>query len=1097
MKRITFVLVLFCAALTNAQSSWKKMNSENFAFRAEKTLRKTQPKKYSIYNLDIENFKNELSSQAKGGNRTINLPSYNGNLEKYTIRESSNFTEPLDPKYGFIKSYSIQGINDKTESGKISIGTDGVHITIFSGNHPTFYVDPYTKDNKTYISYNRSDIDNPNHQNHCLFDENKVKQEIRTKNIAERTADDGQLRTYRLALACTGEYAQFHVNQQGVTGGTDAQQRAAVLSAMNTTMTRVNGIYEIDLAVRMNIVLVSGSNPLIFLNAATDNLTNNSAGTLINESQSICDNVIGNANYDIGHTFSTGAGGLAGLGVVCVNSQKGRGITGTNSPINDPYDVDFVAHEIGHQFGAPHTFNNSCNGNRSNADAVEPGSGSTIMAYAGICPTNVQNNSDDYFHTKSITSMWNHIQSTSCATTTATGNSSPVANAGADVSVPKGTPLVLRGSATDADGTGGLTYCWEQMDIEIATMPPVSGNTGGPLFRSLDPSTSPDRYLPALRTVRNGSLATTWEVIPTVAREMNFALLVRDNNAGGGAADRDDIKITVTDANPFTVTSQNTAVTWDVGSTQTITWDKSTTDQAPINCQNVRILLSTDGGTTFPIILANSTPNDGTHDITVPNNATSSARIIVEGVDNIFYNMNSTNFSIVSNVPTFVLSNTTSKQNVCNSGGASAEYDLNIDLVNGFSETISFNASNAPSGSTVTFSPTTISSNGTVKMTVSNLDGASANNYNITVNATSTSVNQSVNAELEVSDGSFSLFNLSSPSNGATGVSIVPNLTWSSVSQAESYDVQIATDNAFTNVVLNANSPTNTYTVTPPLGGSTQYFWRVRGRNSCGVGNYTNAFSFTTNNPSYCASTFTDEAGGGDHITNVTFNTINNTTGNDIVDGYIDYTSTISTDVNAGDSYQISVTFDPDGFQDHCYVFIDWNQDFNFDVSTERYDLGSISGSPGSRTANITVPNDAVPGNTRMRVIIQYFDGTNFLLTDGACDSDHASEWGETEDYTVNVINNTASVGDFDFTNFNVYPNPSNGNFNITFEVINTESVGIRLFDIRGRLVEEKEFKNTQSTFSEELNLEGINAGLYLLQVQNGNKRTTKKLIIK
>ncbi len=1096
MKRITLVLVFFCAALTNAQSSWKKMDSKNLAFRAEKTLRKTQPKKYSIYNLDLESFKNELTTQSKGGNRTVNLPSYNGNIEKYTILESSNFTEPLHPKYGFIKSYSIKGINDKTETGKISIGTDGVHITIFSGNHPTFYVDPYTKDNKTYISYNRSDIENQNQQNHCLFDENKVKQEIRTKN-AKRTADDGQLRTYRLALACTGEYAQFHINQQGVSTGTDVQQRAAVLSAMNTTMTRVNGIYEIDLAVQMNIVLVGGENPLIFLNAITDNFTNATAGTLINESQSRCDAVIGAANYDIGHTFSTGAGGLAGLGVVCTNGQKGRGVTGTGTPINDPYDVDFVAHEIGHQFGAPHTFNNSCGGNRSDNNAVEPGSGSTIMAYAGICPTDVQNNSDDYFHTISITSMWNYIQTTSCATTTSTSNSSPVANAGEDVSVPKGTPLVLRGNATDTDGTGSLTYCWEQMDTEIATMPPVSGNTGGPLFRSLDPSTSPNRYLPAIRTVKNGSLSTTWEVIPTVAREMNFALLVRDNNAGGGAADRDDVKITVTDADPFTVTSQNTTVTWNVGTTQTITWNKSTTDQAPINCQNVRILLSTDGGTTFPIILANSTPNDGTHNITVPNNVTSTARIIVEAVDNIFYNMNSTNFSIVSTVPTFVLTNTTSKQIVCNSGGATAEYDLNVEFVNGFNETISFNAANTPSGSTVTFNPTTITSNGTVKMTVSNLDGVTANNYNITINGTSTSVNQSVDAELEISDGSFSNFSLTAPTNGSTDVSIVPDLSWGSISEAESYDIQIATDNAFTNIILNANSATNAYTVTPPLSALTQYFWRVRGKNACGEGNYTSAFSFTTNNPSYCASTFTDEAGGGDHITNVTFNTINNTTGNDIVDGYIDYTATISTDVNAGDSYQVSVTFDPDGFQDHCYVFIDWNQDFNFDVSTERYDLGSVSGAVGTRTANIAVPTDAVNGTTRMRVIAQYFDGTNFILTDGACDTDHASEWGETEDYSVNVINTTASVDNFDFTNFNVYPNPSNGNFNITFEVINTESVGVRLFDIRGRLVEEREFKNTANTFSEELNLEGINAGLYLLQVQNGNKRTTKKLIVK
>jgi hypothetical protein len=1096
MNRITFVLVLFCISLTSAQSSWKKMDSDNLALRSEKSLRKTEPTKFSLYNLNLENFKNELNAQAKGKEKIISLPGYHGKLENYSIKLTSNFTEPVHPKYGFIKSYSIQGISDKTEVGKISVGTDGVHITIFSGNHPTFYVDPYTKDNKTYIAYNRADIENTVNDNHCLFDEKKVKEEIKTSTSLKRTADDGQLRTYRLALACTGEYAQFHVTQQGAPSNNETAQRAAVLSAMNTTMTRVNAIYEIDLAVRMNIVLVGGSNPLIYLNATTDNFSNDNSNALINESQSRCDAVIGNANYDIGHTFSTGGGGLAGLGVVCRTGQKGAGITGTNNPINDPYDVDFVAHEIGHQFGAPHTYNNSCNGNRSDSNAVEPGSGSTIMAYAGICEPNVQFNSDDHFHAISITSMWNYIQTTSCATETPTNNATPVANAGTDVSVPKSTPLVLRGSATDANGTNGLTYCWEQVDNEIATMPPVSASTGGPLFRSVSPTTSPDRYLPALPTVIGGSTFSTWEVIPSVAREMDFALIVRDNNAGGGAADRDDVRITVTDANPFRVTSQNTAVTWSAGTTETITWDKSTTDQAPISCQNVRIKLSTDGGLTFPIILAESTPNDGTHNITVPISVTSNARIMIEAIDNIFYNVNSTNFTIISTIPEFNISNTSGIQYSCQSSGNSVEYDLNLEFVNGFSESVSFNAVNNPAGSSVSFNPTTINSNGTVKMTISNLNGLPVNQYNVTVNATSTSVSKSVDAELRILDETFSSFALTSPGNNSTNISILPTLTWQNVDEALSYDIQIATNNSFSKVFLTGSSNTNSFTVNQALSGTSTYYWRVRPKNDCGIGNYSAIFSFTTLSPSYCSSTFTNDSGGADHITNVTFNTINNSSGNDTVDGYIDYTN-ISTDINAGDSYQISVSFDPDGVRDHCYVFIDWNQDYNFDVSTERYDLGSISGSPGTRTANITVPNNAINGNTRMRVIIQYFDSTNFVLTDGACDSDHASEWGETEDYTVNVINATASVDDFDFTNFNVYPNPSNGNFNVTFEVVNTEKVNIKLFDIQGRLVEERDYKNIPTVFSEELNLNGVNAGLYLLQVQNGNKRTTRKLVIK
>ena len=623
------------------------MDTGDFAFKGEKAFIKNQPKKFSIYNLDIESFKNELTSQAKGVNKIISLPGYNDKLNNYIVIEHSNFTEPLHPKFGFIKSYSIQGISDKTENGKITIGSDGVHITIFSGNHPTFYVDPYSKDKTLYMSYNRSNIEKNDDNFTCYVKETVEAKKTEINTSVQRTADDGFLRTYRLALISTGEYSQFHINQQGVSGGTETAQRAAVLSAMNTTMARVNGLFERDLAVHMNIVLQGGDNPLIFLDPDTDNLTNNSAGSLIGECQSTCNNVIGSANYDIGHAFSTGAGGLAGLGVVCFGS-KGQGVTGTSNPIGDPYNVDYVAHEMGHQFGAPHTFNNSCDGNRSNSNAVEPGSGSTIMAYAGICPPDVQSNSDDHFHAFSITSMWNHIQGTLCGTTTATGNNAPVANAGADFSVPRGTPLILKGNATDADGTNGLTYTWEQIDTEIATMPPTNGNTGGPQFRSFPPSSSSDRYLPKIETVAGGSTFSTWEVIPQVAREMNFSLVVRDNNAGGGAADRDDMKVTVTSASPFTVSNPSNT-NWTGETSQTITWDRSTTHQSPINCQNVRIKLSIDGGLTFPTTLIESTPNDGSQSVTIPNHPTTTARIMVEAADNIFYNMNSVNFNIIDN----------------------------------------------------------------------------------------------------------------------------------------------------------------------------------------------------------------------------------------------------------------------------------------------------------------------------------------------------------------------------------------------------------------------------------------------------------------
>ncbi len=1102
MKKITLFLILLSVSfIVEAQSSWKKLNIENVAFKGTSTFRKNQPKKYTLYNLELDSFKKQLTSQNRGTKKTIELPNHDGIISTFYIIESSNFTEPVNSKYGFIKSYSLQSIENNATTGKMSIGKDGVHVAIYSTSKPTFYIDPYTKDNKTYISYSRADISKQVSDFHCLVKEH---QQSKEKVTVSRNANDGKLRTFRLALSSTNEYSQFHIINQGLVSGTDTQKKAAVLSAMNTTIARVNGIFERDLSIKVNIVLNNGENPLINIDINTeDNLSNDDDSALLNENQTLCDTVIGSANYDVGHVFTTGGGGVAFLGSVCLTGAKAGGVTGLPSPIGDPYDIDFVAHELGHQFGGPHTFNGNTGNcdppNRNDATAVEPGSGTTIMGYAGICdPQNVQNNSDDYFHAISIQDIWNTIQTrATCATETDTGNNPPTANAGGDYIVPRLTPLKLNGSGTDPDGNASLTYCWEQMDNEITAPIPFSGSTAGALFRSLPPKRISTRYLPTLTEVVQGNLFTKWEVLPSVAREMNFSLTVRDNNPNGGSTARDDMKITVVDVDPFSVTAPNTAVTWDTGTTQTITWDKSTTDQAPINCKNVRIKLSLDGGATFPIILVDSTPNDGSHDFIVPDNATTTARIMVEAVDNIFYHTNSTNITINSTTPTFTVDTPTIRKSACNIGNITVEYDLNFDFINGFNETVSLNASNVPTGANITFSPTTINSDGTVKMTITNLDGIASDIYDITIEATSTSISQTANVELQILDTSFPTFSLQSPTDGDTGISIIPILSWDDITQATSYDIEIATDNAFNNIVFADNSNTNSYSLSKnPLEGLSEYFWRVKAKNTCGgESDYTNVSRFTTMDPVYCTSLFTDEAGGTEHITNVTFNTINNTSGNDTVDGYEDFTS-IFTNLKAGETHTINVTFNPVGFQDHCYVFIDWNKDLIFDTTNERYDLGTLSGTTGTNSLDITVPSDVRDVVTRMRVVVEYFDG-NVSFGTGACDSDHATEWGETEDYTISLGNAVASVDDFNFGKFNLYPNPSNGIFNISFKVLDTEKVEIEVHDIRGRVVKSSTYRNTRNTFSEELNLDNLNSGLYLLQIKNGNKQSTKKIIIK
>lgn len=651
MKKTTLFYLLFLPVFaTFAQTNmWTESPTERSSFvQDELYFRKAEPTAFTMYNLEIIQMQKLLRSVSATSTKEVMLPTINGKVEAFNVKEASVLALELAAKYPMIKSYVGQGVNNPTMTARFSLGTDGLHVVIYSGKGESFYIDAYTKNNESYIAYNRSSLENKGAEFQCLLDGTEVPNATQVLENSIENANDGQLRTYRLALACSAEYSIFHLDNQGIAQLSPLPGRlAAVLSAMNTSMTRINGVYERDLGVRMEIV--ANNDQVIFFNAASDGITDGTAGTMINQVQTICDAEIGDANYDIGHIFSTGGSGLAGLGVVCVSGQKARGVTGIATPMGDPYDIDYVAHEMGHQFGATHTQNNDCN--RTDSTAVEPGSATTIMGYAGICPPNVQTNSDDHFHSVSIAQMWATIQSSaSCATLTATNNAAPTANAGADYTIPLNTPFVLKGQGTDSDTGNVLSYNWEQIDPEVAPMNgpngPLSNNTEGPTFRSFPSTTSPNRYMPSLATIVAGNTASSWDVLPSAPRDMNFSLVVRDNHPGGGSSASDNVKISTMLGNSFRVTSQNTAVTWNNGATETIIWSVSGSDLAPVNCQNVNIKLSLDGGISFPIVLAANTPNDGSETITVPNNGTTQARIMVEAADNIFYNVNTTAFTI-------------------------------------------------------------------------------------------------------------------------------------------------------------------------------------------------------------------------------------------------------------------------------------------------------------------------------------------------------------------------------------------------------------------------------------------------------------------
>ncbi|MCU7616803.1 M12 family metallo-peptidase [Chryseobacterium sp. PBS4-4] len=640
-------LAVFILSISFAKSQDFFTPINERSIKVEAKSRTVQPEKFLTYQLNVGSIKSYFNSvpelkdsDLKNNASIIILPMPDGTKSRFKIWKSSVMEQELAAKFPNIVTFTGQGIDDIYATVKLDFTELGFHAQIKSVVTGDLYIDPYSKnDINNYIVYKKADLIDTHVRSCGLKDDVESIKKNEQKTVTPSVGN--QIRIFRLAVACTGEYA---IAATGLPSPTVAQ----TLSAIVTSVNRLNGVYEQEVAVRL--VLVANEASIVFTNPTTDPFNgNNDAYTLIDESQANIDAIIGSANYDIGHTFSTGGGGLAGLGVICTTSQKGSGITGSSNPVGDPYDIDYVAHEVGHQFGGPHTFNSitgSCSGNRSAANAVEPGSGITIMAYAGICGTtnNLANNSIATFHTKSFQSITSTVLAKTCQVTTPVANTAPVVNAGGDYIIPVNTPFKLTGSATDAQNTG-LTYSWEQNDVG------PSGNwnvpTGNaPLFRSYLPTTVPFRYFPKIADVLSNTV-TKGEFWPNYARSLEFRLTVRDNNPGCGGVANDDVAITVDgNSGPFRVTAPATAVSWNGNSTQTVTWNVANTTAAPVSCANVSILLSTDGGFTYPITILASTANDGSEVITVPNVSSSQARIMVASVGNVFYHINPSNFTI-------------------------------------------------------------------------------------------------------------------------------------------------------------------------------------------------------------------------------------------------------------------------------------------------------------------------------------------------------------------------------------------------------------------------------------------------------------------
>ncbi len=865
MRFLALFLMLLTANFMAAQSGfdfWKTADPAHISFTPAKP-RALTPSQFLTYQLDFEAIKSalqtapmEFSVDAKAHPLLLELPVGDGRVETFKIWESPIMPQELKDRWPGVRTYGGQGLRSTGLTVRLDFTLNGFHAFFMEAGGSDFYVEPfYFGQKEFYMAYDRANFPprDASLPYPTMIDERPAGlQEITPGpeltdfgTPKNRWFDDTvTLRTYRLAVSATTEYAEAF-------DGTQATAFSEVVTAVNT----LSGAYERDIDIRF--VLVAKQDLLTYSTANPDpfgsGATFNDVGYLLsNNGQLSINPKIGLSGYDVGHVFTkyTGGGalGVGSLGVICQNN-KANGSSSDGFPAGNNF-VCIVGQEIGHQFVGQHTFN-FCGGNEAAGTAFEPYCGSTIMSYSTWGP-------DLYFNQASIEEIGNFSQfqdANSCPVKTINGNHVPIVTLPYTdgFSIPFGTPFDLQASAIDPDGDTDLTYCWEQHDLGPQT-PDLSQPQGNcPLFRTFKPVTTTERTFPRMAKILGNNIPPNeGEVLPAAySRAMTFNCTVRDNRTGGGGVAYATVKFKVDGATgPFRVVSPNTiSDKWTVGDFVEVKWDVANSNKLPVNSQVVNIELSTDGGLTWPLLLAANTINDGSHYVQVPNNVTTKARVRIHAADNIFFDVSNQNYKIEAPAaPGWGLAVGPNSGKICLPGTFSTTVETSGWL--GFSTPIKMSViSGLPPGAVATFGANDIAPGATAALGIDFNNVTVEGDWQVTLRAVAgpDTLTRSLNFTTVSND--FSALALVSIPDGTLGATILPTLKWAATLDANTYDFQLATSPSFgSGTVISSLSGLTALQTTPTatLDYKTMYFWRVRPQNECGFGPWTEPFVFGT-----------------------------------------------------------------------------------------------------------------------------------------------------------------------------------------------------------------------------------------------------------